>query len=677
MCMLVWQLKIRNILNLPLMKILYFFFATLVAAPVKAQLFGGQIKPSRVISQQPSYPLGSVFCNGPTIVNDVTNPATGKTWMDRNLGASQVATSSTDSLAYGDLYQWGRRADGHQCRNSATTTTLSSTDQPGNGDFILPTNSPVGDWRNPQNNNLWQSVIGNNNPCPTGYRVPTSAEYSSEILSWGSGGSSSALSSTLKLPPVGRRVQDGLIYAMGFSCYYWSSTISSTNSMGLFANTTSTAAVLSTNRFHGYSVRCIKETVGSVGSLNCNSATTTGTLIQGSPASNVITLVAYTGGNGGFYGSQSVSSTGVIGLTASVLQGLLANGSGNLVYTISGTPTSSGTANFAISVGGQSCTFTLPVALPVGTITTLSCGTSTNNGTLTQGIAASGVNSVITYTGGNGWSHNGQTVTSTGVTGLTATLTVGTFANGAGTLTYTITGTPATSGTANFALNIGGQSCVLSRNVQSLASLYPAGSVFCNGPTAIVEVTNPTTGRIWMDRNLGASRRATSATDAQAYGDLYQWGRRSDGHQCRNSSTTMTLSSTDQPSHGSFILINNSPYDWRSPSNINLWQGLSGTNNPCPNGFRIPTSVEFDLEQQTWANGPFSSNLKLPDPGRRRDCCGDLEIVGTGGFYWTSSIIYSLGQPIAQILRSSNASPNGLISSLRNAYGLSVRCIKN
>jgi hypothetical protein len=36
--------------------------------------------------------------------------------MDRNLGASQVATSSTDPASYGDLYQWGRPADGHQIR---------------------------------------------------------------------------------------------------------------------------------------------------------------------------------------------------------------------------------------------------------------------------------------------------------------------------------------------------------------------------------------------------------------------------------------------------------------------------------------------------------------------------------------------------------------------------------
>jgi len=34
----------------------------------------------------------------------VTSPDTGKIWLDRNLGASQVCTSSTDSSCYGNLY---------------------------------------------------------------------------------------------------------------------------------------------------------------------------------------------------------------------------------------------------------------------------------------------------------------------------------------------------------------------------------------------------------------------------------------------------------------------------------------------------------------------------------------------------------------------------------------------
>src|SRR6056297_1536419 len=90
--------------------------------------------------------------------------------------------------------------------------------------------------------------------------------------------------------------------------------------------------------------------------------------------------------------------------------------------------------------------------------------------------------------------------------------------------------------------------------------------------TEVVEVTNPTTGEIWMDRNLGATQVATSSTDADAYGDLYQWGRAADGHQLRTSGTTSTLATSDIPGHSDFITIGSSPYDWRSPQNDNLWQ---------------------------------------------------------------------------------------------------------
>lgn len=39
-------------------------------------------------------------------IPDVTIPTTGEPWKDPNLGASQVATSSTDEASYGDLYHW-------------------------------------------------------------------------------------------------------------------------------------------------------------------------------------------------------------------------------------------------------------------------------------------------------------------------------------------------------------------------------------------------------------------------------------------------------------------------------------------------------------------------------------------------------------------------------------------
>jgi uncharacterized protein (TIGR02145 family) len=426
---------------------------------------------------------------------------------------------------------------------------------------------------------------------------------------------------------------------------------------------------------------------GILASLSCGTATNNGTLSSGVVANGVSSVIPYSGGNGGTHNGQTVTSTGVTGLTATLVAGTFANGAGTLTYTITGTPASSGTASFAINIGGQTCVLTRTVALPVGTITALSCGTATNNGTLTATVAAVGVSSVVPYTGGNGVTHNGQTVTSTGVTGLTATLAAGTFANGAGSLTYNISGTPATSGTASFALNIGGQTCVLNITVQTLAALYPAGSVFCNGPTAVVDVTNPTTGRTWMDRNLGASQAATSSTDASAYGDLYQWGRRSDGHQCRNSATTSTLSSIDQPLNGRFILQSSSPsaspYDWRMPQNNNLWQGINGINNPCPVGYRLPTISELISEASSWGSfnsvGAFGSPLKLTVAGVRNSLTtgGVLANVDWAGYYWSSSTIFVTDGFYSNDLEFANNSTTMNNSYMMRSRGQSVRCIKN
>lgn len=188
---------------------------------------------------------------------DVTNPATGEIWKDRNLGASQVATSSTDVASYGDLYQWGRAADGHQSRTSATTYTLSSSDTPGHGDFIINGNSPF-DWRNPQNESLWQGVSGINNPCPSGYRLPTEAEWEAERMSWNSNNSAGAFASPLKLPVAGRRTSNsGALSGVGLDGYYWSSTVGATDSQRLYFSVV--AQMSGASRAYGASVRCIKE----------------------------------------------------------------------------------------------------------------------------------------------------------------------------------------------------------------------------------------------------------------------------------------------------------------------------------------------------------------------------------------------------------------------------------
>jgi uncharacterized protein (TIGR02145 family) len=217
-------------------------------------------------------------------------------------------------------------------------------------------------------------------------------------------------------------------------------------------------------------------------------------------------------------------------------------------------------------------------------------------------------------------------------------------------------------------------------NLQSQITIlsYPTGTAFCaSGPTHIIPVLNPLTGKTWMDRNLGASRAANSSIDTMAYGDLYQWGRKGDGHQCRNSATTTTLSSTDQTSGGNFILTSNPPNDWRSPQNDNLWQGLNGVNNPCPSGYRLPTETELNQERLSWSSnnaiGAFSSPLKLTMAGYRNFSDGSRTFVDFGGGYWTSTVISSNSRYL--FFSNSNANLTGNFNN--RAYGYSVRCIKD
>jgi hypothetical protein len=192
------------------------------------------------------------------IPGTVTNPATGKIWMDRNLGATRVATSSTDANSYGHLYQWGRGSDGHQVRTSGTTTALSSSNTPGHGNFILAPNSPY-DWRSPQNDNLWQGLSGTNNPCPSGYRLPTEAEWNAERLSWSSNNSAGAFASPLKLPVAGGRLgSNGSLGSVGSYGYYWSSTVDGSGSRGLYFGSTG-AGMYYGSRAGGDSVRCLKD----------------------------------------------------------------------------------------------------------------------------------------------------------------------------------------------------------------------------------------------------------------------------------------------------------------------------------------------------------------------------------------------------------------------------------
>ncbi len=218
-------------------------------------------------------------------------------------------------------------------------------------------------------------------------------------------------------------------------------------------------------------------------------------------------------------------------------------------------------------------------------------------------------------------------------------------------------------------------------------SLLPTSDI-----TKIVEVKSKT-GRIWMDRNLGALQAAVNSTDPLSYGDLFQWGRGNDGHQKRTSINSNILSTTDNPGNSYFILATqklNGSQDWRSPGNDNLWQGLNGINNVCPNGFRIPTEKEWNQEIATW-NSPenseaaFNSPLKLPIAGFRYGENGDFYPDKIGGAYWSSTSLNFGARNLffARPLRDNNgnilshSTGAAIVSGMNKVNGLSIRCIKD
>ena len=210
-------------------------------------------------------------------------------------------------------------------------------------------------------------------------------------------------------------------------------------------------------------------------------------------------------------------------------------------------------------------------------------------------------------------------------------------------------GTPSTTTTYSL-VSVTDETSTISRTSSVLTPFTGSSATINVTPVQIYgTVTSPYTSRIWMDRNLGASQVATTITDVNSYGDLYQWGRSNDGGQLRTALQvptelpTVTTKSTNR--------IGKNP--WTSQANWNNntdpngrpYQGIweeqpwsatasdGGYNNPCPSGSRVPTYAEWNAELNGMigaglvnsyqdpastinnAAGAFNSFLKIPQAG--------------------------------------------------------------
>ena len=247
-----------------------------------------------------------------------------------------------------------------------------------------------------------------------------------------------------------------------------------------------------------------------------------------------------------------------------------------------------------------------------------------------------------------------------------------------GTVTVTSTGTVDTSTVGDYTITYTAIDSANNTTSATRTVTVEAFIITYNG-TTYSTVTSPYTGKVWLDRNLGAAQVCTIYTDTACYGDYYQWGRDFDGHQDSTSANTTTQATDVNNAGNSFITSGSSPYDWTTAdSNGNLrtvnWSKTDGT-SVCPMGFRVPTLTE--LKAETLDNGvsnsatAFSNFLKLPVAGYRHNYAGGLNGQGTYGYVWTSSV-NDFNSDIVNFNNSGAAT-----NDYGRAYGLTVRCLRD
>jgi uncharacterized protein (TIGR02145 family) len=293
-------------------------------------------------------------------------------------------------------------------------------------------------------------------------------------------------------------------------------------------------------------------------------------------------------------------------------------------------------------------------------IASLDCGGITVNGAVYINDPVNGVSIDIPYTGGNGGYSDLVTVQSTGVTGLVATLAPGNLAVGAGSLTYSVSGTPSAVGTASFVLEFGGQSCTVNLGV----------SYLCQAKVNATDYKN------FLCYNLGAANTSADpfAPGWEISGGYWQWGR-------------VAQAAAGPTGPGSSEANDAAISGWNTTDAANgSWtDGSKTANDPCPAGYRIPTKVEWDgvvanntktivgtsssAATNYSAGVKFGNQLMLPAAGFRYTNNGAL--FGRGfGDYWSSS---EYGNNFAWNLYFDSS--DAYTYSDSRIIGFSVRCV--
>jgi hypothetical protein len=219
------------------------------------------------------------------------------------------------------------------------------------------------------------------------------------------------------------------------------------------------------------------------------------------------------------------------------------------------------------------------------------------------------------------------------------------------------------------------------------------------------EVISPITGKIWLDRNLGAKRPCKSFDDKSCFGGYYQWGRIGNGHentkgQISNSYEQATkVDLYDYENAKSYFIrvkFLTKSMDWAF--NIDksgtlrhaIWSSTDGT-GVCPVGFRVPTQSELEAETITQGidsnSELFKTFLKIPTNGGRDFSTGNLSTQGQYVSLWT---LYSekvddyTNDPenkkegyMSKALFSAKHDSSAYFAIQFRAAGKGIRCIKD